>query len=140
MYLLKHIEIVLNKNVRVNIRSKKEIESDDQVKSLAQTNEENNYEDIPLNILAKLIKESHNNERQENTKCNFTNDRRQTAENESDLKNDEQNDRQQLKKTSRFHQVDHLDHFKIVEKAVRMKNMLTIFNRGSKLIRERRRG
>lgn len=95
MYLLKHIEIVLNKNVRVNIRSKKEIESDDQVKSLAQTNEENNYEDIPLNILAKLIKESHNNERQENTKCNFTNDRRQTAENESDLKNDGQNDRQQ---------------------------------------------
>lgn len=44
------------------------------------------------------------------------------------------------KKNSRFHQVDHLDHFKIVEKAVRMKNMLTIFYRGSKLIRERRRG
>lgn len=62
---------------------------------VTQTIEEKNYEDIPLNILAKLIKESHNNERQENTKCNFTNDRRQTAENESDLKNDEQNDRQQ---------------------------------------------
>lgn len=62
---------------------------------VTQTIEEKNYEDIPLNILAKLIKESHNNERQENTKCNFTNDRRQTAENESDLKNDGQNDRQQ---------------------------------------------
>lgn len=43
-------------------------------------------------------------------------------------------------KQQKMNQVDHLDHFKIVEKAVRMKNMLTIFNRGSKLIRERRRG
>lgn len=60
-----------------------------------QTIEEKNCENIPLIILAKSIKESHNNEKQENTKCNFTNDRRRTAENESDLKSDGQNDQQQ---------------------------------------------
>lgn len=82
------MEIVINKNV-------KERNWIWRLGKFTRTIEEKNYEDIQLNILAKLIKESHNNERQENTKCNFTNDRRQTAENESDLKNDEQNDRQQ---------------------------------------------
>lgn len=64
-------------------------------------------------ILAKSIKESHNNERQEKTTCNITNYIKQTAENESNLKNDSQNDQQQKKNT--FHEVDHLiDYFKTV--------------------------
>lgn len=100
MYLLKHMEIVLNKNVREH----------------------------PI--------KKHGVKWHHWKKLNLTCTIRQTAENERWSKWPTA-----IKiKTSTFHQVDHLDHFKIVEKAVRMKNMLTIYNRGSKLIRERRRG
>lgn len=76
----------------------KEIESDDQEISLKLRVLKKNYDEIPLDILAKSIKESHNNERQEKTTCNITNYIKQTAENESNLKNDSQNDQQQKKK------------------------------------------
>lgn len=101
MYLLKHMEIILNKKVREHPIKKHDVKWHHwknwiwRLEKFTQTIEEKDYEGIPLNILAQSIKESHNNERQENTKWNFTNDRRQTAENESDLKNDGQNDRQQ---------------------------------------------
>lgn len=41
----------------------KEIESDDQEISLKLRVLKKNYDEIPLDILAKSIKESHNNER-----------------------------------------------------------------------------
>lgn len=54
------------------------------------------------------FKKSHDNERQENTKCSNTNGIKQTAENESNLTEDGQ---QQSKNT--FY-VDHSDYFNTV--------------------------